>query len=67
MIDYVVNTINSDPVMEVEYYEIVDGNTLESIKNWSDTDYPVGCITGILRRGTFDRQYQILIISHTCL
>ena len=45
VIDYVVNTINSDPVMEVEYYEIVDGNKLESIKNWSDTDYPVGCIT----------------------
>lgn len=44
-IDYVVNTINSDPVMRVEYYEIVDGNTLESIQNWSDTDYPVGCIT----------------------
>ena len=45
VIDYVVNTIYSDLVMEVEYYEIVDGNTLESIKNWSDTDYPVGCIT----------------------
>lgn len=44
-IDYVVNTINSEPVMRVEYYEIVDGNTLESIQNWSDTDYPVGCIT----------------------
>ena len=45
VIDYVVNTINSDPDMEVEYYEIVDGNTLEPIRNWSDTDYPVGCIT----------------------
>lgn len=45
VIDYVVNAINSDPEMEVEYYEIVDGNTLVSIKNWSDTDYPVGCIT----------------------
>lgn len=45
VIDYVVNTINSDPVMEVEYYEIVDGKTLESIRNWSDTDCPVGCIT----------------------
>lgn len=44
-IDYVVHTINNDPVMRVEYYEIVDGNTLESIQNWSDTDYPVGCIT----------------------
>ena len=45
VIDYVVNTINADPVMRVEYYEIVDGYTLESIQNWSDTTYPVGCIT----------------------
>ena len=45
VIDYVVNTINADPIMRVEYYEIVDGNTMESIKNWSDTTYPVGCIT----------------------
>ena len=45
VIDYVVNTINADPVMRVEYYEIVDGNTMESIHDWSDTDYPVGCIT----------------------
>lgn len=44
-IDYVVDTINSDPDMRVEYYEIVDGSTLESIREWSDTDYPVGCIT----------------------
>ena len=45
VIDYVVNTINADPVMRVEYYEIVDGITMESIKDWSDTDYVVGCIT----------------------
>lgn len=45
VIDYVVNTINSDPVMRVEYYEIVDGNTLESIRDWSETDYAVGCVT----------------------
>ena len=45
VIDYVIDTINADPVMRVEYYEIVDGNTMESIKNWSDTTYPVGCIT----------------------
>lgn len=43
--EYVVNTINADPVMQVEYYEIVDGNTMEAIHNWSDTTYPVGCIT----------------------
>lgn len=45
VIDFVINTINVDPVMQVEYYEIVDGNTMESIENWSDTDYAVGCIT----------------------
>lgn len=44
-IDYVVETIDRDPDMRVEYYEIVDGNSLESIREWKDTDYPVGCIT----------------------
>lgn len=45
VVDYVVNTINADPVMRVEYFEIVDGNTMETLKSWSDTAYPVGCIT----------------------
>jgi pantoate--beta-alanine ligase len=45
VIDYVVSTLNNVPDMSVEYFEIVDGNTLESISNWSDTTYPVGCIT----------------------
>lgn len=45
VIDYVVNTINQVPEMEVEYFEIVDGNTMQPIQNWSDTTYPVGCIT----------------------
>lgn len=45
VIDYVVNTINQVPEMEVEYFEIVDGNSMQPIQNWSDTTYPVGCIT----------------------
>ena len=45
VIDYVVNTINQVPEMEVEYFEIVDGNTMQPIQNWSDTTCPVGCIT----------------------
>lgn len=45
VIDYVVNTINQVPEMEVEYFEIVDGNAMQPIQNWSDTTYPVGCIT----------------------
>lgn len=43
--EYVINTINADPVMRVEYYEIVDGNMMNAINSWSDTTYPVGCIT----------------------
>ncbi len=45
VIDFVVNTINQVPEMKVEYFEIVDGNTMQPIQNWSDTTYPVGCIT----------------------
>lgn len=45
VIDFVVNTINQVPEIKVEYFEIVDGHTMQSIKNWSDTTYPVGCIT----------------------
>lgn len=45
VIDFVVNTINQVPEMKVEYFEIVDGHTMQSIKSWSDTTYPVGCIT----------------------
>ena len=45
VIDFVVKTIEQEPVMKVEYYEIVDGHTMQPIREWSDTDYPVGCIT----------------------
>ena len=45
VIDYVVNRINAEPDMRVEYFEIVDGNTMEAISQWADTTYPVGCIT----------------------
>ena len=44
-IDYVVNTLNSVPDLNVEYFEVVNGNTLLSINDWSDSDYIVGCIT----------------------
>lgn len=31
--------------LELEYYEVVDGNTLQSVVSWDDADYIVGCIT----------------------
>ncbi|WP_294627393.1 pantoate--beta-alanine ligase [uncultured Bacteroides sp.] len=33
------------PGLRLEYFEIVDGNTLQKIENWEDTSYAVGCIT----------------------
>lgn len=42
---WVVESINKIPFLEVEYFEIVDGNTLQQIVDWKDTDYAVGCIT----------------------
>jgi len=31
--------------LELEYYEVVDSNTLQPVVSWDDTDYIVGCIT----------------------
>lgn len=42
---WVINSINSVDGLRVEYYEIVDGNTLSSLTNWNESDYIVGCIT----------------------
>ena len=43
--DYVVDKINAVDGMEVEYFEIVDGDTLLPVSNWEDAGYVVGCIT----------------------
>lgn len=42
---YVIDTVNSFPHMKVEYYEIVDGKTMQPVSDWKQTDEPVGCIT----------------------
>ena len=43
--DKVVADINAVDGLEVEYFEIVDGNTLQTVADWNDSDYVVGCIT----------------------
>ncbi len=40
----VVDAIDIVPVLRTEYFEIVDGNTLQPVSNWEDSDYIVGCI-----------------------
>ena len=43
--DNVVNKINAVDGLDVEYFSIVDGNTLQDVSVWDDSDYVVGCIT----------------------
>ena len=41
---FVEDVINTTEGLKLEYYQIVDGNTLQEIANWDDSDYVVGCI-----------------------
>ena len=43
--DKVVSDINAVEGLDVEYFAIVDGNTLQDIDEWGDSPYVVGCIT----------------------
>lgn len=43
--DMVVDKINSVDGLDVEYFSIVDGDTLLDIEKWEDARYAVGCIT----------------------
>lgn len=42
---WVTEQINSIPGLEVEYYSIVDSDTLANIDNWDEASGIVGCIT----------------------
>lgn len=43
--DYVVKEIDSIPMLEVQYFNIVDGNTLADVSSWDEASSVVGCIT----------------------
>lgn len=42
---YVEDAIAAASGLRLEYFELVDGDTLQRIANWEDTSYVVGCIT----------------------
>lgn len=44
VIEYVTNRVNKMPGLQVEYFDIVDGVTLQAIDKWDESDYIVGCI-----------------------
>jgi len=41
---FVVDTIGAVEGLQLEYFEIVDGNTLQRISNWEEASFVVGCI-----------------------
>ena len=43
--DYVVSEISAIDGLEVQYFSIVDGDTLSDITSWDDAPSVVGCIT----------------------
>lgn len=42
---FVEDAIAAAPGLRLEYFEIVDRNTLQKVGNWDQTSYAVGCIT----------------------
>ena len=42
---FVEDSIADSEGLELEYFELVDGLTLQKISSWEETDYAVGCIT----------------------
>ena len=43
--DYVVKEIDAIPMLEVQYFNIVDGDTLADVSSWGEAQSIVGCIT----------------------
>jgi pantoate--beta-alanine ligase len=43
-IQFVIECINASPELQVEYFEIVEGSTLQTVNSWNESDYIVGCI-----------------------
>ena len=42
---FVEKCIDNAEGLRLEYFEIVDGNTLQTVHAWEESDYIVGCIT----------------------
>ncbi len=42
--NWVCEQFTHDEIFKMDYYDIVDGNSLQSVSSWEDSDYIVGCI-----------------------
>lgn len=41
---WVAGEVEQTPGLTVQYFEVVDGHSLQPVARWSDSDYVVGCI-----------------------
>lgn len=41
---YVLDSVNSVEGLYIEYFEIVEGRTLQPLKEWKDSNFIVGCV-----------------------
>lgn len=44
LILWVIDQLNRYPLLSVEYFEIVDDETLLPIRDWNESDRPIGCV-----------------------
>ncbi len=42
--EWMITAINNESMLKVEYVDIVDGNSLQSISTWDETDFPMACV-----------------------
>jgi pantoate--beta-alanine ligase len=42
--DYVLDTLRQKDILQVEYFQIVDGQTLRPVTEWTSSPYIIGCI-----------------------
>jgi len=40
----IIDQIDAVPGLQTEYFELVDGNSLQPVKDWNDSDFIVGCV-----------------------
>lgn len=50
LVERVTREINAVPTLRVEYFGIVDTDSLQPIASWSDSPAPHGCMHRLLRR-----------------
>lgn len=43
-LEFVKTGLLTDSIFRLDYFEIVDGNTLQAVKDWEESEYIVGCL-----------------------